>query len=1141
MHSFRQAVALLVGATLALAACGDDPRPQTCDPDYSDVEGGCTLGALVGRLELAEGSQARTTVSLAIGADGGGRTVEFVQASGGGPFSFEKLEQGEWLLALHAEGHVGQSLTVLVAAGQTKDVGTIVLEVDPKRPASIEGKILLRDAAAHGGTLVHLDESTLRVATAPDGSFRFADVPPGSHTLHARHDGYAPLDHSIFLERGPNPLEFTMDPLEGVGSLSGKVTHAGTGAPLEGASISVGGSYAATSGADGAYVVSDVPRGTYEVRVSHSGFMTLVADGVSVVPNATTSRDFALTEGDESARLFGVATRMHAAPGANGGISVRVLGTELETTTDGDGRWRFAEAPAGRFDVAVEDERFPPATIRGVVVSDGRQTRAPDVVLGPAKKILDGLATSSRIFASRRKAVVATPQGTHLFDAARSTLTRLSGESLEVIAVDAQQRWATLKGAGSLFRLDVVQGTIESVQVPRFTSLVSDRAMTIFVGDDGVLHALVAGETVTLSLQTVGDGTVSVGQRLDEVRGWRTVVAFSSQGVWEIPVDFGGWVGGAGSSVVAGSVPGRVATFGPWIAGQGRSLTWADLATHSTIPVATGMDDYDLWRNVVTFVEGSTLAALDIDTGAVSPLLSGVAPAVDWLSNGAAVARRSGGLRWLSSAPPSSGILCADPRGEARSGDVFACVDGPSPHQLRVVDSSGLASTWSSDAVTLPAIDDDGLVSWNDSDGLLHVRLDGFAADLTIACAAADANLALDKESILRRLVRATCQTQEGSSLLDFAAGRVWQFSQAIDRCSVDPGGGLAVCRHATSGDVVAYDTLGNSQVVSVGGTRLSVVWGADGGAAVRTGAGAYHANGLQVTACAIPDSLPVKAAEEFSLWFDIAGNAYVCGSDGSVSEPFVPWTGGIARIGSSQRYFYGGWLVDLADGSVEHLVPEYGYEIPCPGGSLITSAWGLVRVPETGEPQWIVEDRKIQYLSPGVPWAGFLAGEPTDFDLLVADAAGSVSTLLEGGVEFSVAGDASLAFHAPGDDGRSVAVIDSAANLTFVPYRVGDSWQVEADRLFFDTPTVEGVAFATTHLGTGTSSILHPTAGGKPIGVGGDGRWIFVADGWTWQETAAGTRSVIAGKSTLVQAAEAGTIVFHATAPDATYWLEGD
>ena len=250
------------------------------------------------------------------------------------------------------------------------------------------------------------------------------------------------------------------------------------------------------------------------------------------------------------------------------------------------------------------------------------------MVLGPAKKILDGLATSSRIFASRRKAVVATPQGTHLFDAARSTLTRLSGESLEVIAVDAQQRWATLKGAGSLFRLDVVQGTIESVQAPRFTSLVSDRAMTIFVGDDGVLHALAAGETVTLSLQTVGDGTVSVGQRLDEVRGWRTVVAFSSQGVWEIPVDFGGWVAGAGSSVVAGSVPGRVATFGPWIAGQGRSLTWADLATHSTIPVATGMDDYDLWRNVVTFVEGATLAALDIDTGAVSPLLSGVAPAV---------------------------------------------------------------------------------------------------------------------------------------------------------------------------------------------------------------------------------------------------------------------------------------------------------------------------------------------------------------------------------------------------------------------------------------------------------------------------------------------------------------------------------
>ena len=282
-----------------------------------------------------------------------------------------------------------------------------------------------------------------------------------------------------------------------------------------------------------------------------------------------------------------------------------------------------------------------------------------------------------------------------------------------------------------------------------------------------------------------------------------------------------------------------------------------------------------------------------------------------------------------------------------------------------------------------------------------------------------------------------------------------------------------------------------------------------------------------------------MKSAEDFSLWIDFAGNAYVCGSDGFVSDPFVPWTGGIARIGSSQRYFYGGWLVDLADGSVEHLVPEYGYELPYPGGSLVTSAWGLVRVPETGAPQWIVESRNINYLSPGVSWEGFLAGDPTDFDLLVGDGMGSVSTLLEGGVEFRIAGTAALAFHAPGPDGRSVAVINPAAHLTHVPYRVGGSWQVEADRLFFDMPTAEGVGFATAHLVGGAASILHPTASGKPIGVGGDDRWLFTADGWTWQETGAGARAVIAGRSIRVQSADEGTIVFHATDPDATYWLE--
>jgi len=1152
MRAVRPAVAVLMGLALALAGCGDDPPAKGCDAAHLDPDGSCTRGSVVGSVQLEEGDQSITTVSLVAETDAGGRDIHLKNGAGSGPFSFGGVEPGTWKLAVAATGYITQSVSVRVGAGKTTDVGTIVLESDANRPASIEGKILLADAPSHGGTLVRLDDSTLMVSTSPDGAFRIGDLTPGAHVLHARHDGYVPLDQTIVLERGPNAVEFTMERLAGEGELSGMVTDSETSAPVEGATVTVGDTWSGTSGPDGRYEVEGILPGIYQVRASRSGYVAAVANGLSIAAESITVRDFALVAGEESSKLHGVATRKHSAEGANGGIEVRLSGTPIVTETDAFGRWRLDEAPNGRHDVVFSDPRFPSVTVRDVLVSDLRHTQVPDVALGPAQKIVDGHSTSSRIFATRRKAVVATTQGTYLYDADRSTRTKLSDEALEVVAVDAAERFATLKGPGELHRLDVVQGGLMRIESKPVTALVSDRALTLFVGGGGdyTLFAIEAGEIEPRVVTKVDGPILSIGGALVEGRGWRVVGSRKDGSVMAMAVDFDGWLGPVGVEVTAGAVPGKVVTTGIPVRQDGapalRTFYWSDLDARTTTVAATNVAQYGFEpaNSMFLLVSTGEIASLSIDTGTVTSLVNDLdLQVVSWFGFKSLVARRNGGqeIHWVSSDPPSSGILCSDSRGELVD-SFFACLDGESPHTLRVLDREGLAQTWSEDAMGLPIVDEDYLhLYWNDSAGLLHIRSNGGKKELTIDCAADD--MEFSGSNI------ANCSTQPGSFLLSFSREMVRHLSTSATKCSVASGGRFAVCSHPCAGETCVrlydFDADTSIDVSTSTSPYFNAVWGPDGGVAIRSGSGAFHAttNGAtpQVTSCGLVDATPSQVSKEFSLWFDLAGQAHVCASDGMHSEPFVPWSNGIARIGASHRYFLGGFLVDLADGSVLHLVEAYGHEIPFPGGSLITSGFGLIRIPEAGAPTWLVEDENVLFLGPMVPWAGLLVGDHLAFDLLVTDGAGNVATLLEDGVLLVPFGASTLVFYDEGPDGVSLALIDREANTTLVPYRVADTRANEGRRLFFDTPTDDGLAFATAHLDTFVSSILYPAAGAQPVGADDEDRWIFVADGWTWQESPIAPRAVIAGESRRVASAIAGTIVFHAKAPDATYLLEGE
>jgi len=81
------------------------------------------------------------------------------------------------------------------------------------------------------------------------------------------------------------------------GSISGRVTDAGTGAPVSAAQVQVAGLTLGTvSGDDGTYRISNVPVGTYTLIVRRIGYLERRTPGVTVTAGGTATANVSITE-----------------------------------------------------------------------------------------------------------------------------------------------------------------------------------------------------------------------------------------------------------------------------------------------------------------------------------------------------------------------------------------------------------------------------------------------------------------------------------------------------------------------------------------------------------------------------------------------------------------------------------------------------------------------------------------------------------------------------------------------------------------------------------------------------------------------------------------------------------------------------
>jgi len=529
------AIVLALVSTLGGCSCGKKASPEesSCDPRFVSASGACDAGAIDGTVRLTPGDGSHAGVRVRLG-DG---PREAVTASDG-RFWFDGVEAGDHtLLLVHPSGSV-TGVDVHVHAGEVAQVGPVAL--DRVVRARVEGRILLGGADEHAGTMVTVVGGPEVALTRPDGSFSFPPLAAGDHTLRAQHSGYVAADLPIVVAGDTVTLgAVTLAAVPAGGTIAGRVTIAGSDAAAANATVIVAGvEMSARTGGDGAFEITNVRPGTWEVRAGLPGFGPAVATGVVVESGRVTELSLVVARGGDDTWVAGRARRLGEAN--HTGIEVMLTSGDdtFSATTGADGRWEISGLPEGLYDLHASVEGLEPEVVRGVAVGAGPNA-APDVDLGSAVSIADRFPSWSVVLPKTRRAVFQTHDdddgpAVWRFDLATRESSLLTETALFAYGFDEQERYMTVALEDdwrTLHRLTIADGAIEPVTPGGLWNYWTWPGITFLETQDGEFYALrpeaVEGEPIELGCELSYIGTESwLGDAEDD---WRVMLRFQTQ------------------------------------------------------------------------------------------------------------------------------------------------------------------------------------------------------------------------------------------------------------------------------------------------------------------------------------------------------------------------------------------------------------------------------------------------------------------------------------------------------------------------------------------------------------------------------------------------------------------------------------
>ncbi|GEM_PF-1091677 len=143
---------------------------------------------------------------------------------------------------------------------------------------SVSGVVSDMNGVAIKGAKVELNDSQLYIITNDRGEYKFSHLSAGNHTLKASMFGYEDAIVTVTaIADQDTELDITMEPKQKV-NISGTVTRADDGGPIEGVQIALLGidNYYADTDSQGAFLLNGVlMNNNYEATVSGAGFIAM--------------------------------------------------------------------------------------------------------------------------------------------------------------------------------------------------------------------------------------------------------------------------------------------------------------------------------------------------------------------------------------------------------------------------------------------------------------------------------------------------------------------------------------------------------------------------------------------------------------------------------------------------------------------------------------------------------------------------------------------------------------------------------------------------------------------------------------------------------------------------------------------------
>ncbi|NLC57708.1 MAG: hypothetical protein GX774_12785 [Armatimonadetes bacterium] len=279
------------------------------------------------------------------------------------------------------------------------------------RTGTIYGKVIFtaglapaKDALVQaylGNTLVG------QARTRADGTYEIQGLPPAVYRCVAVLPGFS-YDHAksdSVHGAGRREMNFHLSEAP-PGSISGRVTEADGTTAIAGASVTatLQGQYkgetiqkSVQSDQFGAYTISDLPTGLYEVKATAEGFAEQTYSGLVTVNAGAETANINFIMGGVPGGVTGTVTR-ESDNSVVAGATVELRRTDTlvaQTVTDDNGRFTFSNIGAGTYEIHVTGGAGILPTMVTVVVQPNTQVRRNVVAKTPPPAQIAGLVTDS--------------------------------------------------------------------------------------------------------------------------------------------------------------------------------------------------------------------------------------------------------------------------------------------------------------------------------------------------------------------------------------------------------------------------------------------------------------------------------------------------------------------------------------------------------------------------------------------------------------------------------------------------------------------------------------------------------------------------------------------------------------------------